>query len=77
MHDVLFLGDAADASRDGALKGAPWVFSDSQAEDRASLVRLDRRRVQEGAVVKAIVFAHAGVLAEGLAPLTTFAQSNP
>ena len=34
MNEVLFLGDAADASRDGVLKGAPWVFSDSQAEDR-------------------------------------------
>lgn len=76
VHDVLFLGDAADAGRDGALTGAPWVFSDSQAEDRASLVALHSRLVREGAVVKSIVFAHSGALTEGLAPLATFAQNN-
>lgn len=76
VHDALFLGDAADAGRDGALTGAPWVFSDSQAEDRASLVALHSRLVREGAVVKSIVFAHSGALTEGLAPLATFAQNN-
>jgi len=76
VNDVLFLGDAADAGRDDAVQGAPWVFSDSQAEDRASLVRLERRLEEEKAVVKAIVFAHSGALTEGLAPLTTFAQNN-
>lgn len=76
VHDALFLGDAADADRDGALTGAPWVFSDSQAEDRASLVALHSRLVREGAVVKSIVFAHSGALTEGLAPLATFAQNN-
>ena len=76
VNGVLFLGDAADAGRDGALKGAPWVFSDDQAEDRSSLVRLERRLAQEGTDVKVIAFAHSGTLAEGLAPLTTFAQNN-
>jgi hypothetical protein len=73
---VLFLGDAADAGRDGALKGAPWVFSDSQADDRASLVRLEQRLAKEGADVSVIAFAHSGALFEGLAPLTTFARSQ-
>jgi glyoxylase-like metal-dependent hydrolase (beta-lactamase superfamily II) len=76
VNGVLFLGDAADAGRDGTLKGAPWIFSDNQAEDRASLVRLARRLSQEEAAVEVIAFAHSGTLAEGLAPLTTFAQSN-
>ena len=73
---VLFLGDAADAGRDGAVKGAPWVFSDSQSEDRASLARLEQRLAQDHAPVKAIVFAHSGALTEGLTPLTTFAQAQ-
>jgi glyoxylase-like metal-dependent hydrolase (beta-lactamase superfamily II) len=76
VNEVLFLGDAADAGRDGALRGAPWVFSDSQAEDRASLVRLEQRLAKEGAVVSVIAFAHSGALSEGLAPLTTFARSQ-
>lgn len=77
VRDVLFLGDAADIGRDGTLREAPWVFSDSRAENRASLVRLYRRLVAEEAAVKAIVFAHSGVLAEGLAPLAAFAERHP
>jgi glyoxylase-like metal-dependent hydrolase (beta-lactamase superfamily II) len=77
VNGTLFLGDSADASRSGTLKGAPWVFSDSQAEDRASLVRLSQRLEQEGVPVKAMVFAHSGAISEGLRPLTTFARENP
>lgn len=52
------------------------VGRDSQEEDRASLVRLGQRLEKDGAVVKAIVFAHSGALTEGLTPLTTFARNN-
>ena len=76
IDGVLFLGDAADAASDGTVKQAPWIFSDSQAQDRASLVRLNQRLLQDGTDVKAIVFAHSGVLVKGLAPLTEFAQKN-
>ncbi len=76
MNGVLFLGDAADTNSDGEVKGAPWIFSDSQAQDRASLVSLDQRLLRDGVEVKAIVFAHSGVLTRGLAPLTAFAQKN-
>jgi len=76
VNSVLFLGDAADATSSGTIKPAPWIFSDSQAEDRASLVNLDRRLIQDGSDVKAIAFAHSGVLVKGLAPLTAFAQQN-
>lgn len=73
---VLFVGDAADVARDGRIIGSPWIFSDSQADDRASLVRLDHRLVQEGVAVRAIACAHSGVLEEGLAPLNAFAEAN-
>ena len=76
VNGVLFLGDAADTTSDAAIKPAPWVFSDSQAQDRASLVYLDQRLIQDGSDVKAIAFAHSGVLVKGLAPLTAFAQQN-
>ena len=76
VNGVLFLGDAADATSDGEVKGAPWIFSDSQPQDRASLVALDQRLLHDGVNVKAIVFAHSGVLTKGLTPLTVFAQTN-
>lgn len=77
VNGVLLLGDAADVSRDGnRVIGAPWVFSDSQAQDRASLVQLDQRLVREHPDVKALAFAHSGVLTEGLTPLIVFAQGN-
>ena len=77
IDGVLFLGDAADAASDGnTIRQSPWIFSDSQAQDRASLVRLDQTLLKDGSDVKAIVFAHSGVLVKGLAPLTEFAQKN-
>ena len=76
VNGVLFLGDAADAARDGSLKGSPWIFSDSQAEDLASIVRLADRLDKDNIAVDAIVFAHSGALTEGRAPLTTFARNH-
>jgi glyoxylase-like metal-dependent hydrolase (beta-lactamase superfamily II) len=78
VNEVLFLGDAADVGRDGDVQGAPWIFSDSQAQDRSSLVALDKRLLAAGSgVVTAIAFAHSGMLSNGLAPLTAFAGKNP
>ncbi|MGB7218902.1 MAG: MBL fold metallo-hydrolase [Vicinamibacterales bacterium] len=74
VNGVLFLGDAADTSSAGKISGSPWIFSDDQAQDRASLVRLTQRLDQEHADVKAIAFAHSGVRTEGLAPLIAFAK---
>jgi hydroxyacylglutathione hydrolase len=76
VNEVLFLGDAADVGRSGDVQGAPWIFSDSQSEDRASLVALEKRLSAEAVSVKALAFAHSGVLSNGLAPLTTFAKAN-
>lgn len=77
VNGVLFLGDSADATTEGELRGAPWAFSDDAAQNRASLVSLHQRLVEEGASVEAIAFAHSGVLVNGLVPLATFAQQNP
>jgi glyoxylase-like metal-dependent hydrolase (beta-lactamase superfamily II) len=76
VNGVLFMGDAADIGRSGDVLGAPWIFSDSQSEDRASLVALEKRLAGEGDRVKAIEFAHSGILNNGLAPLTAYAKAN-
>jgi len=76
VNGVLFIGDAADMYSDGTMKGSAWIFTDNQAQDRASLVNLDKRLSQEHADVKAIAFAHEGVVVKGLAPLDDFARRN-
>jgi glyoxylase-like metal-dependent hydrolase (beta-lactamase superfamily II) len=76
INGVLFMGDAADTKSDGEVIGAPWIFSDSQSQDRASLVALDDRLVRENANVKTIAYAHSGTRNDGLAPLTAYAQKN-
>jgi glyoxylase-like metal-dependent hydrolase (beta-lactamase superfamily II) len=75
VDGVLFVGDSADVTSEGALQGAPWAFSDNQAENRTSLVRLEQRIVADGLNVKAIVPAHSGA-AEGIAALTNFARAT-
>jgi hydroxyacylglutathione hydrolase len=71
IRGALFVGDSADATSDGTLEGSPWIFSDSQTENRASLVALDERLKREGTTVDAIVPAHSGIL-RGRTPLDTF-----
>jgi glyoxylase-like metal-dependent hydrolase (beta-lactamase superfamily II) len=75
VDGVLFIGDSADVAIDGSLQGSPWIFSDSQEENRASLVRLEQKLTADGVKVTAIVPAHSGT-AEGLAPLSDFARAN-
>lgn len=74
-NGVLMVGDSADIASDGSLLGAPWLFSDSQSENRASLTRLEQRLAVDGTTVTAIVPSHSGS-AEGLTPLTEFARRN-
>ena len=76
VDDVLFMGDAADTKSDGTVIGSPWVFSDSQPQDRASLVALDQRLARENIPVRVIAFAHSGVRANGRAPLDAYAASS-
>jgi glyoxylase-like metal-dependent hydrolase (beta-lactamase superfamily II) len=75
VNGALMVGDSADVASDGSLQGAPWLFSDSQAENRASLVRLEQKLVADGATVTAIVPSHSGTAA-GLAALTDFVRRN-
>jgi glyoxylase-like metal-dependent hydrolase (beta-lactamase superfamily II) len=75
VNGVLMIGDSADVASDGSLQASPWLFSDSQPDNRASLVRLEQRLVADGATVTAIVPSHSGAV-DGLAPLTTFARRN-
>lgn len=75
VDSVLLVGDSADVASDGSLQGSPWIFSDSQAENRASLGRLEQRLVRDGVKVTAIVPSHSGT-ADGMAPLTDFARGN-
>jgi hydroxyacylglutathione hydrolase len=76
VNGVLFLGDAADMHTDGEMEISAWIFTDDQAQDRVSLLRLDRRLAEEGTDVKAIDFAHEGLVAKGLAPLDDFRRRN-
>lgn len=72
---VLFVGDSADVNSDGEIQGAPWIFSDSQTQNRASLVRLADRLAGQPGEVRAIVPAHSGAV-DGLEPLLTFARAQ-
>jgi glyoxylase-like metal-dependent hydrolase (beta-lactamase superfamily II) len=75
VNGALMVGDSAEVASDGSLQVAPWLFSDSQAENRASLVRLEQKLVADGATVTAIVPSHSGTAA-GLAALTDFVRRN-
>jgi glyoxylase-like metal-dependent hydrolase (beta-lactamase superfamily II) len=75
VDGVLFLGDSADIDSDGNLIGAPWIFSDSQPDNRESLARLEQRLVADGVKVMAMVPAHSGA-SDGIAPLTAFVESS-
>jgi glyoxylase-like metal-dependent hydrolase (beta-lactamase superfamily II) len=73
VNGVLMLGDAADAGSDGHVKGSRWLFSNDQAQDRESVSRLAMRLASQGGV-QALVFAHSGVLKQGIEPLTLAAR---
>jgi glyoxylase-like metal-dependent hydrolase (beta-lactamase superfamily II) len=73
VDDVLVLGDAANATEDGKVAGAPWLFSDDTGQDRESLRLLVDRLA--GQKVGTLVFSHSGPLQTGLAPLADFART--
>ncbi|OJT19990.1 hypothetical protein BO221_32860 [Archangium sp. Cb G35] len=72
VNGVLFLGDSADATKDGKLVSAKWPVTDSVEQNRASLKALAAKLKPEE--VKQIVFSHTGVL-PGFAPLRDFAAN--
>jgi len=73
---VLFMGDSAEATAEGALAPAKRLTSDDPALNRASLAKLAEHLAPMAADVKAIAPAHSGVLSKGLAPLTDFAPEK-
>ncbi len=75
INGLLFVGDSADTSSDGHLIPSAWIFSDSQAQNRASLARLDARLRAARLPVQAIVPAHSGAMTDGLTQLDAFASS--
>lgn len=66
---VLFLGDSAAGQSDGAIRPAPWIFSDDLDRCRASLVSLAQRGPMSA--VGQLAFSHSGWLA-GSGALTAF-----
>jgi glyoxylase-like metal-dependent hydrolase (beta-lactamase superfamily II) len=70
-NEVLFLGDAVTGQADGQVRNAPWMFTDDQAQCRASVQGLAQKLQRTGTPVRALAFAHSGPL-EGLAPLASF-----
>lgn len=65
VDGALFIGDSGSITSDGHLRGAPWIFSDDQAQNLASMRALGVRLASEHETVTTIVAAHTGVLADG------------
>jgi glyoxylase-like metal-dependent hydrolase (beta-lactamase superfamily II) len=72
-RSVLFMGDSAEATKDMKLAPGHRLFTESPAQDRASLRALANRLEPMAADVQAIACAHSGMLVSGLGPLTEFA----
>jgi hydroxyacylglutathione hydrolase len=69
---TLFLGDSADAQKDGRVDAAKWLFSDDAQQNRASLKALAARLAPRASEIKTLAFSHSGVLV-GFEPLAEFA----
>jgi glyoxylase-like metal-dependent hydrolase (beta-lactamase superfamily II) len=72
---VLFMGDSAEATKEGKLAPGKRLTSESPEQNRASLRQLATRLLPMSGEIKAIAPAHSGVLTKGLAPLTEYAAT--
>lgn len=72
---VLFFGDSAGGSKDGAVMPAVRLFSKDPGENVASLKALSARLEPRAAEVKTLAFAHSGPL-DGFGPLAAFARTH-
>lgn len=61
VDGVLYLGDAADLTGDGALVSAKWAFTDDPDRALASLRGLAERLAPRRAEVRALACSHTGV----------------
>jgi glyoxylase-like metal-dependent hydrolase (beta-lactamase superfamily II) len=73
IGENLFMGDSANQDRQGRLRAAPWIFTESTAQNRRSLVELARRLAGDSSI-KTLVFSHSAPLERGTAPLAEFAS---
>jgi len=64
VDGALFIGDSGSITSDGHLRGAPWMFSDDQMQNIASMRAL-AARLADHETVTTIVAAHTGVLDDG------------
>jgi hydroxyacylglutathione hydrolase len=76
IDNILFMGDSAEATKDGKLAPGRRLFTESPAQNRASLRALAPRLVPYAAEIKAIAPSHTGILTAGLAPLTELAAKS-
>ena len=72
---VLFFGDSAGASKDGAMMKAVRLFSKDSGLNVTSLKALASRLQPRAQEIKALAFAHTGPLV-GFEPLAAFARSH-
>lgn len=75
VNEALYFGDSASGTDKGEVTGAPWFFSDDQAQNQASLEALAKRVAADGVLPKKLVFAHTGPL-DGFEPLQKFKAKN-
>ena len=75
IGENLFLGDSANQDKQGRLKAAPWIFTESAAQNRKSLAELARRLASDSSI-KTLVFAHSAPLERGTVPLVEFASRS-
>jgi glyoxylase-like metal-dependent hydrolase (beta-lactamase superfamily II) len=76
IQGVLFLGDSAAATEDGALIAAPPVFSEDRSLNQASLRDLCQRLAPRSGEIHSLAFGHQGAL-DGLDPLLDWCEANP
>jgi glyoxylase-like metal-dependent hydrolase (beta-lactamase superfamily II) len=72
---VLFFGDSAGASKDGAMMRAVRLFSKDPAQNIASLKALEARLAPRAGEIKELAFAHTGPLTS-FAPFAAFAANH-
>jgi hydroxyacylglutathione hydrolase len=73
--ETLYLGDSADAKKDGTLLPAKRFASSDPQENRVSLARLAERLKPQASQIQFLEFAHSGPLT-GLEPLLDFGKDN-
>lgn len=72
---TLFLGDSADASKDGSLLPAKRIASNDVEQNHESLKRLAEKLEPQAGSIQYLEFAHSGPL-QGIGPLLDFAKKT-